>query len=204
MRSARWHTLGFSVEGRREENAMNACNHKAVSSLLGRAVERVRDDPSSLASRKRHRSDRGFTLVELLVTMSLVAIVMGIALPQFQANRYGLWTAQQQLLADLRSTRADALTKGVHFRFDITGPGTYLEYRMQQIGGIWVINGPPVKSRALPGTIHFTTAVGSHFEFNTRGLMLNPGAATQIILTETTTSHTRPVTVWPSGQVMPL
>jgi prepilin-type N-terminal cleavage/methylation domain-containing protein len=164
----------------------------------------VRDDTSTLASRKRHRGDRGFTLVELLVTMSLVAIVMGIALPQFQANRYALWTAQEQLLADLRSTRADALTKGVHFRFDITGASTYLEYRMQFVGGAWVLNGPPIKNRALPAGVQFTSAIGSHFEFNTRGLMLNPGAATQITLTETATTHTRYVTVWPSGQVMPL
>ena len=183
---------------------MNAINHEAVSGVLERAVRRVRDEAASLGGRKRHGNDRGFTLIELLVTVGLMAIVMGIALPQFQRNKYALWTAQQQLLSDLRSTRADALTKGDHFRFDITGATTYVEYRMRLVGGIWVINPPAIKTRTLPTGVQFSTGVGSHFEFNTRGLMLNPGAATQIVLTETATAHQQYVTVWPSGQVMPL
>jgi prepilin-type N-terminal cleavage/methylation domain-containing protein len=182
---------------------MNTRNDERLSSLLRRAVERVRDNAASVLTRKRHGRVRGFTLLELLVTMSLIGIVMGIALPQFPRNAYALWTAQQQLLADLRVARADALTKGDHFRFDITGASTYLEYRMRLVGGVWVINGPPVRSRTLPPGVTFTSGVGSHFEFNTRGLMLNPGAATTLRLTDVS-SHTRQVTVWPSGQVMPL
>lgn len=136
--------------------------------------------------------------------MSLMAIVLGIALPQFPRRPYALWTAHEQLLADLRLARADALTKGDHFRFDITGATTYREYRMQLVGGVWVVNGPPVRDRTLPTGVSFTTAIGAQFEFNTRGLMLNPGAATTITLNEASTGHTRLVTLWPSGQVMPL
>jgi len=149
-------------------------------------------------------NDTMITLAELLVTMSLLAIVLGIALPQFPRRPYALWTAHEQLLADLRLARADALTRGDHFRFDIYGATTYREYRMRLVAGVWVINGPPLRDRTLPAGVSFTSGVGSQFEFNTRGLMLNPGAATQITLSEAATGHTRVVTVWPSGQVMPL
>lgn len=204
MGSAGWHTARFEDEGDGEEDTMKTPYEKGLSSLRGQAPVRVGDVAATEGSRKRHINDRGFTLVELLVTMSLMAIVLGIALPQFRARPYALWTAHEQLLADLRLARADALTKGDHFRFDITSGTTYREYRMQFVGGVWVVNGPPVRDRTLPAGVAFTTAIGNQFEFNTRGLMLNPGAATTITLTEASTNHTRLVTLWPSGQVMPL
>jgi type IV fimbrial biogenesis protein FimT len=51
----------------------------------------------------RARPPRGFTLVELMVTLALLGLVLGLAAPQF-----GLWTRNAQV-----RTVADALDSGV-------------------------------------------------------------------------------------------
>jgi hypothetical protein len=162
-----------------------------------RAPERLADNSRS----ERHKSDRGLTIMELVVALGLFSLLLGVATPRLRADAYALWTAQQQLLADLRVTRADALTKGDHFRLDVTGPNAYLEYRLQLVGEIWVPNGEPRLTRVLPSGVTFVSGVGSQFEFNTRGLLVDVDTATTLSLAEASTSHVRDVTVWPSGQV---
>src|SRR5581483_7379444 len=55
---------------------------------------------------------RGFTLIELLVT-----------LPHASRDEFNLWTAQTQLLGDLRTVRTNAITKGVHYQVVLTASG---------------------------------------------------------------------------------
>jgi hypothetical protein len=139
-----------------------------------------------------------------MVSMALLGILMAVAAPGMRTDAYALWTAQQQLLADLRMTRANALTKGDHFRLDVTGTNTYVEYRLELLGTDWVPDGEPILERSLPSGISFGAGVGSQFEFNTRGLLIDTDAATTLTLLEASTSHSRDVTVWPSGQVAAL
>ena len=160
--------------------------------------------PSDATTSERHGGEQGFTLLELMVAVALFSIITAVALPTFGSNPYALWTAQQQLLGDLRMTRSDALTKGDHFRFDVKSASTYEEHRMQLVGTQWLPRDPAVRTGTLPSGVTFTSGVGSQFEFNTRGLMLNPGAATTLTLADSRTGHNRVVTVWPSGQVTPL
>ena len=142
-------------------------------------------------------------MIELLVAASLFAVIVGIALPQFPRSPYVLWTAQQQLLSDLRAVRMDALTKGDHVRMTITSSGRYDEYRLTLVGATWTQGAAAIKTRTLPTNVAFTSGVGSFFDFNTRGLMLNPGAATTLTIRDSYTGKTRGATVWPSGQVVP-
>ena len=190
-------SLRERVGGRR---AMKSRSHKRVANPMEWLPRSLGDAATS----KRHRREQAFTIMELMVAMALFAIVAAVALPQFDNHPYALWSAQQQLLGDLRLTRSDALTKGDHFRFDVKDATSYEERRMQLVGTQWLPRDPAVRTGTLPSGVTFTTGVGSHFEFNTRGLMLNPGAATTLTLVDSHTSHTRVVTVWPSGQVTPL
>ncbi len=140
-------------------------------------------------------------MIELLVAVAIFATVTAIALPRFRAEGFDLREAQVQLLADMRFTRESSLTRGDHFRLDVTGARTYAVTRMILDGDEWV-PGSTVFTRTLPSNVTFEEdAVGRSFEFNTRGLMLNPGAATTLVLSSD--GHTRRVTVWPSGQVAP-
>jgi hypothetical protein len=144
------------------------------------------------------------TMLELLAGVAVLGVVLGIATMQMPRGAYALWGTQTQVLGDLRQTRADSLTKGEHFRLTVTGPSTYKLERMQlDAGGNWVPRTPPLKERTLPSNIVFTTGVGNFFEFNTRGLMINPSWAQTLNLYDYNRSLNRWVTVWPSGQVSP-
>ena len=149
------------------------------------------------------------TLLELIVSMAVFAVALGIAVPRGQNGAYALWMANQQLLADLRKARADALTKGDHFLFSVTAANKYSEYRMKldPLGG-WVPQEPPVLTRTLPNGVTFSSGfdegVGATFEFNTRGLLVTPGDAASLALYDDHTELTRQITVWPSGQVAPI
>jgi hypothetical protein len=175
----------------------------ANGSMHGRAPWRTRDARATPNSTSPSKRVRAFTLVELCVAMGLFAIMVGTAMAAFPRTPYAVWTAQAELVAELRRARNDALTKGDHFKVILTGPTTYATYRMSLVAGAWVQNPSPVRSGTLPLGAAMTSGVGGAFEYTTRGLMLAPGAATTIIIEDEDNAHQRRVTVWPSGQVAP-
>jgi prepilin-type N-terminal cleavage/methylation domain-containing protein len=161
------------------------------------------DAESSLRQSRVHARERGLTLIELIASMAIFGVVLAVAVPQFPRNAFALWGAQTQLLADLRRARGDALTKGDHFRLQVDDATHYSVYRMSLAGGIWSPTGAAVVARALPNGVTFVAGTGATFEFNTRGLMVNPSAAQTLDMADTT-GHHHDITVWPSGQVAPL
>ena len=165
---------------------------------------RVGDADATIPPFCAYKRERGLTVIELLVALAIFGVLAGIALPQFRRGAFNLQSAQIQLLSDMRRTRDDALTRGDHYRLDILSISSYAEYHLTVAGGVWSVSGAALFSRTLPTGISLPAgAVGRSFEFNTRGLMLNPGAATTLVLTDSPNSHAMSVTVWPSGQVVP-
>jgi prepilin-type N-terminal cleavage/methylation domain-containing protein len=152
--------------------------------------------------RRVYRNGPGFSVLELIVALSMFAIVVALASPHAANSQFALWNANQQLMGDLRRTRGDALTHGDHYRLDVTGPGSYAEYRMKLVGGAWSPSGAPVRTRTLPSGVTFSAGIGRQFEFNTRGLLTSVDAAAMLSMTDAHTHHTRSVRVWPSGQVV--
>ena len=75
---------------------------------------RARDARATMRGGRACRSVRagGFTLIELLVAIMLFAVMVGSALAAFPRRPYAVWTAQATVVAELRRTRNDALTKG--------------------------------------------------------------------------------------------
>ena len=149
----------------------------------------------------------GYSVVELLVAFVFFAIIAAMAMPTLPRNRYGVWNAQATLLAELRRARNEALTKGDHFRVSITSATVWATHRMTLTGCpgacTWTPGASPIRTGTFPGQSTVTAGVGTQFEFTTRGLMINPGAATTITLKDPNSTYTRGVIVYPSGQVAP-
>ena len=78
--------------------------------------------------RQEHLNHRGFTLVELLITVSIGAILMALAVPSMQGfiARKRLEGVASELVTDLRYMRAAQLERGlpVRIRFSVTDTKT--------------------------------------------------------------------------------
>ena len=75
------------------------------------------------------RSDRGFTLIEILVVVALIGILAAIGLPVLteSTNRNAVWTASEQIGSQIRQARLKAVTRNQPFRvtFDCPAVGQY-------------------------------------------------------------------------------
>jgi general secretion pathway protein H len=67
-----------------------------------------------MMSRLCPNQQRGFTLIEMLVVMTIAALIVGLALPRLTGTteRATLRTATHQIAAALRDTRSLAMTRG--------------------------------------------------------------------------------------------
>lgn len=115
-----------------------------------------------------HKKANGFSFVEIIVVVALLAIVLGIGVPYYfksQANAK-LRSAAAELQADLELARSQAKNDGS----DVTV--TYEGSRDQASGySLADSNGRTVKSAAFDGSVYadFTGLSGTDLEFRSNG-----------------------------------
>ena len=147
---------------------------------------------------------RGYTIMELMTVVALTGIILAMAIPNIPRGTYDLWGTQTLFLGDIRAARTLALTKGDHFRLVVTSNTSYEVRRMTLLGTLWIDRvQDPLTSRTLPAHVTFAEGASNSYEFNTRGLLVNPDAVQSILLTDARSGRYRGITVWPSGQVAP-
>jgi prepilin-type N-terminal cleavage/methylation domain-containing protein len=156
-------------------------------------------------------SIRGYSLVEVIVAMGILAVLARIAIPHLDARRMRINAAQQLVASNLRLARAKAITKSVHYRVDFTNANQLQVAPMVQDGaGIWSIDDTKKQTVALPTNTHFASGsqcrspcqpiIGTNIEFNSRGITINLAALEQITLIDDFGVF-KALQAWPSGQI---
>jgi type IV fimbrial biogenesis protein FimT len=102
-----------------------------------------------LSKPTRHRSG-GFTLIELMVTLAVAAILLGIAVPSFQGMMEKNRVAAQsnELLGGLQTARSEAIRKNATHRFCSASTG-------------WIVRTPSSATAIREGTLQGSTTVGT-------------------------------------------
>lgn len=154
-----------------------------------------------MASEKiqRRHNQAGYTLVELLTTVAIVAVVAGAGLPHLDTRRQNIQNATSQVIGDYRWARARSITSGAHFALEWTGPSNYEVQRLKQVGTEWELD-EIIKSVELPPTLS-RSGSPDVVEFNTRGMMISSESMEQQRLSDDAFGAERVIALWPSGQV---
>jgi prepilin-type N-terminal cleavage/methylation domain-containing protein len=144
-----------------------------------------------LRHRRSRHAQRGFTFIELLVTMTIFSIVCAMAVPNFRqlGAPYAVRQAASQVAADFQATRMRAIARNTSYRF--TYNSSTKTYQMQRLqGGSWVTE----RSSTLPQGVE-VGSVGTPPVINSRGML-----AANVSIPLSANGHTKTVTVNVLGQ----
>ncbi|WP_191486224.1 GspH/FimT family pseudopilin [Pseudomonas sp. FEN] len=152
------------------------------------------------------RSTHGFTLVELMVTLSVFAILVAIALPSFTSSIQGSKadTEASDLVRGLNFARLEAMNRGVSIRIR---PTTANAAWTTDLGVLQVSDegASPAKyirvvaAMTSGATLAVTSGVTS-IDFNNLGGLSVPGSA--VVFTYTLGAQSRVINVCLNGRVL--
>jgi prepilin-type N-terminal cleavage/methylation domain-containing protein len=150
--------------------------------------------------------ERGISLIEMLVTISVAGLLAALALPNFNRSDLKLADAMENLIGNIRLARANAISRGARYRVTLDST-SYAIQRLQDPDGdnVWEPDGA-AQEFELPSGISISEGAGQEIEFTTRGLMAplpdgSPPVIVTIRLSSPTGSESETIDIWPSGQV---
>ncbi len=158
------------------------------------------------------RSERGFTLVEMLIVVGMIGIFTAISVPVFiESNaRSRLWTGSEQIGATIRQARLRAISSNTNHRvvFDCPTAGV--------IRSLIMTGDPAVDDAAdrctqtldgdsgtinLPFDVAFDSDSAAFLEVSGRGIFTASGAAIPLTIDVTQGTASRSLTVSATGQI---
>jgi prepilin-type N-terminal cleavage/methylation domain-containing protein len=141
------------------------------------------------AARPRRRRDAGYTFIEMLIAMGVMALLLAIGIPRLSRLRapYVMAGATRQIAADVILARQRAIARNAPYRLNFNvANGTYQLER--QVGVAWVADGAVQR---LPNGVSLGTITPGNPGFDSRGL----AAADVTIPVMVTGATTRTVTI---------
>ena len=158
------------------------------------------------------RSDRGYTLVEVLIVVGLIGIVTAISVPVFiESNaRTGLWTGSEQIGATIRQARLRAISSNTTHRVVFACPAA------GQLRSLVMTGDPAVDNAAdrcgqtldgdsgttvMPAGVAFDPDGATSLEVTGRGVFTANGAAIPLTISVTQGTTARTLTVSATGQI---
>lgn len=158
------------------------------------------------------RSERGYTLIEVLIVVGLIGIITAISVPVFiESNaRSSLWTGAEQIGATIRSARFRAISQNATYRVVFNCPNA------NELRTLVVTGDPAVDDDAgrcgvtldgdsgiieLPGGVVYDSDDATYLQVNGRGIFTAAGGPIPLTITVTHGAPTRTLTVSGTGQV---
>jgi prepilin-type N-terminal cleavage/methylation domain-containing protein len=138
--------------------------------IAGRRKIRYDRTITGLPTEKNTSKAAGFTLVELVITLAIIAIVAGIAYPTFQkfAVQGKLKAAARELMGDFANMKARAMAENVSYEITFNVAGN--SYSMQASTGGPIITKSP---SAIDKGVSIDSAAPGLVTLDTRGTMTN-------------------------------
>jgi len=158
------------------------------------------------------RSERGYSLVELLITLGLIGVVSAISVPVFMESnaRSALWSGSEQIGATIRSARLKAISQNTAYRVTFNCPSA------NELRSLVMTGDPAVDDDAgrcsqtvvgdsgiiqLPVGVAYDVADTTSLEVTGRGIFTAAGGGIPLTITVTHGSATRTLTVSGTGQI---
>ena len=154
----------------------------------------MRNTSCSVSNRMQPARHEGFSLVEIMIVVGLVAILAAITVPSVSGavRQYELLTSGQQVVSTIRAARIQAVSRNqiLKVRFDFPAAGQY-----QVVDAVDAAVGQP---QTLAGTGNITFGAFTDVQFTTAGRLAAPVVIT---VTNGTAAQNRIINVSASGQV---
>jgi Tfp pilus assembly protein FimT len=147
--------------------------------------------------------NRGTSMLEVAVVVAILGVSTSIAVSRLNAGTRHIDSAYQELVANLRLCRAQAVASGFHCRVEVTSSTGYRVERMlppESPNGRWTADASTSRAVVFPVGVTLSQESGA-FEFDTRGSFVSLAARTPLILTDAAYNREKSFVLWPSGQV---
>ena len=155
------------------------------------------------------RSNRGFTMIELIIVLGMIGVLSAMALPvMFDANnRNAVWTASEAIGSQVRQARLKAITSNTSFqvRFNCPIAGQYrvlvVDANINDADRCTQYKTRDTGIYTVPANITFGTP--SNLQVNGRGQysIVGVGALPLTVSVAHTNGHMRNMTISITGQI---